>query len=516
MNRVIVIGLDAADAELIELWSDEGHLPTMAALRTQGLWSRLGTTAEVMHVSAWPTIYTGARPGHHGMYHAYQVRAGDQRVHRALPEWCALPPFWKFLDDAGRRCIVLDAFMDYRLEGFGGVQILEYGTWTWFSEPGSTPSNARREIVRRFGAYPGPEHTKVFTVPDPVWFRDRLVEGARTKAAVTRWLLEEHPWDMAFVTFGEPHGAGHYLWHMGDPDYPSYPAAGTPGAERPLLDVYVAVDSAIGHILEALDDDVTVIVTSGDGMGPNLAGCQHLPKALNRLGLYFAADVADETSTTGRASRKSMAAVLREAIPLSVRHAVTRCIPRSLQYRLSMKWANADIDWARSSAFCIPNANEGYIRINLNGREPEGIVESPHAYEELLDELVKQMGALTNPHNGRQAADRIFRTDDVFPGPERHHLPDLVVTWNPDARIGAELESEAVGSIVGKAAHETSPYYTGNHRPTAFVLARGPHVSAEAAVTDGHIVDIAPTIFALLGVDPPAHFEGRPWAELVE
>ena len=35
-------------------------------------------TAEVMHVSAWPSIYTGTTPGHHGMYHAYQARAGEQ------------------------------------------------------------------------------------------------------------------------------------------------------------------------------------------------------------------------------------------------------------------------------------------------------------------------------------------------------------------------------------------------------------------------------------------------------
>ena len=150
MTRVLVLGLDSADAELIERWADAGHLPTFAALRREGTWGRLGTTAEVLHVSAWPTIYTGARPGHHGLYHAYQARAGTQALHRTRVEWGALPAFWQLLDRAGRRCLVMDAFMDRPLDDFGGTQIVEYGTWTWFSDPGGRPKRLYRELMRRF------------------------------------------------------------------------------------------------------------------------------------------------------------------------------------------------------------------------------------------------------------------------------------------------------------------------------------------------------------------------------
>ena len=181
-----------------------------------------------MHVSAWPSIYTGTTPGRHGLYHAYQVRAGDQRVQRTLPEWCARPPFWKFLDDAGRRCIVFDAFMDARLPDFKGVQILEYGTWTWFSEPWSSEARSvpgDRQAVRALSgarAQPAGDHPGSAVVSRP------LIEAARVKSRAARWLLAEHPWDMAFVTFGEPHGGGHYLWHSGDPDYPLQPQAAPP------------------------------------------------------------------------------------------------------------------------------------------------------------------------------------------------------------------------------------------------------------------------------------------------
>ena len=104
----------------------------------------------------------------HGIYHAYQIRAGEQDVHRTAASEIALAPFWKHLDDAGARCIVVDAFMNAPVAGFGGIEILEYGTWTWFDQPRSTPEGLWKEIRARFGAYPAPEHTKVLTAgPSP-------------------------------------------------------------------------------------------------------------------------------------------------------------------------------------------------------------------------------------------------------------------------------------------------------------------------------------------------------------
>lgn len=517
--RVLMIGLDSADADLIDRWCREGYLPTLQSLRQEGTWGQLRTTAEIMHVSAWPSIYTGTLPGKHGMYHAYQIKPGEQDVHRTQADEYGQPPFWKFLDDAGRRCVVMDAFMNYPLEGFRGIQILEYGTWTWFAEPMATPSGLWKEIVSKFGPYPAPEHSKVLNVPEPHQFRQQLIAGAALKAKVVRWLMREQPWDLFFVTFGEPHPAGHYLWHLADPFYPAHPAERAVGLEHAVRDVYVAVDTAIGEILREVDDSVTVIVTSGDGMGPNYAGSHLLPEVLHRLGLYYAAgtgqDSNAQTSTAKRPSqRKSLASAVRDLIPFGVRRAISRCLPRHLQHRLSMKWVNANVDWTKTKAFCIPNANEGYVRLNLQGREPRGIVENGTACKELVAELQAQLRALVNPQNGRPAARQIITIDDMFPGERRHYLPDLVVNWNSEAHVLAELYSDRCGLLRAKGAgYQTDPFYTGNHRPAAFVLARGPQVATRTMLCGGHIVDLAPTLLTMLGVDSPPHMDGRAWGE---
>lgn len=508
-RRVLLIGLDSADAELIEQWMAQGVMPGFSALRQQGSWGRLGTTAEIMHVSAWPTMYTGTTPGHHGLYHAYQITGGAQEIHRARPETCGRPPFWKYLDDAGRKCIIFDAFMNYRLEGFKGVQILDYGTWTWFGEQGSSPRNMLGDIQRRFGPYPAPEHSNLVKVPDePLRFRDQLIAGTQLKSRVVRALMSEQEWDFMFVTFGEPHGAGHYLWHFEDEGYPSHPRSGAPAGEKPIREVYAALDRAISEIASAADDRTTVIVTSGDGMGPNYSGCHLMPEMLHRMQLFYSGSVGGAKT---KAPKKGLMSTLRQMVPLELRQSVTRCLPRSMKYKLSMKWVNSGIDWSRSRVFCIPNSNEGYFRVNLKGREPHGIVAPGSEYQDILGRLNEELVSMTNPVNGARAPERVVRVDDVFKGERRKDLPDATLSWNLDAHVVDQIATKGVGTVAGPAGYAISPFYTGNHRPTAFALARGGAIGGGSTLESGHILDLAPTILGLLGVDSPGHFEGRAW-----
>jgi predicted AlkP superfamily phosphohydrolase/phosphomutase len=181
-----------------------------------------------------------------------------------------------------------------------------------------------------------------------------------------------------------------------------------------------------------------------------------------------------------------------------------------------MKWANANIDWQKTKAFCLPNANEGYIRINLEGREPRGIVSRGASYADLIRELQTCLAELVNPQNGCVAARQVVCNDNVFPGPRRDFLPDIVVNWEIGAKVLNELQSTRCGAVSSKVSgYETAPFYTGNHRPSAFVLARGGRIPADDVLTGGHVVDIAPTILGMLDVDLPEHLDGQAWPEFV-
>ena len=108
--------------------------------------------------------------------------------------------------------------------------------------------------------------------------------------------MDRAPADLVFTVFDELHPAGHYCWRAGSKDQPE------------LLAVAEAFDRALAELVEHAGPDATVVVVSGDAIGPNHAGWHLLPEILTRLGLFVSADApppADGQRRISRAPRPS-------------------------------------------------------------------------------------------------------------------------------------------------------------------------------------------------------------------
>ncbi len=170
-------------------------------------------------------------------------------------------------------------------------------------------------------------------------------------------------------------------------------------------------------------------------------------------------------------------------------------VTESVNERLSLHWKTAGIDWARTRAFVIENANEGFIRINLKGRELEGVVQPGEEYERLRDTLFDTAKSLVNPANSRSAVHQVYKPQEMYRGPCRAQMPDVVITWDPEARVTTSLGTSAHGVTCSEhAAYEVTPYYTGNHRPNAFAAIVGPGVPSGRVLEGASILDLAPSI----------------------
>ena len=523
-KRVLFIGLDAGDTELIEQWCREGLLPHISKMRSQGTWSRMQTTSEIVHVSGWPSIFTGTNPDKHGLYHSYVMNPGQQSLQRPRPDSSPYPFFWKLLSDRGKRCVIMDAFLTCPCENFNGAQILEWGTWTRFWEQTTTPASLKREIQKKFGSYPSEDHSKVMTSPDCKGFRQRLLAAVEKKTKVVKWLMNKEEWDLFLVIFSETHPSGHYFWHLHDPSYPAHPKEGAGMMEHSLRDIYVALDKAIGEILESVDENTTVFLVSGDGMGPNYSGSHILNDLLKKMGLLKmagsnAGKSENKTVMPGKSlkNRGDLLSTLRKLIPATWRVAISKTlIPRSMKEKLAQRWLTADIQWDETRAFLIMNANEGFIRINLKGREPQGTVEPGKEYEELCEEIYQTAKTMVNPENGKLAAHTVFKTDTIYGGPFRKNMPDIIINWNYDAKLMTELQTDKYGRIsVQGAPFSVNPYYTGNHRPNAFMVSMGPNIQKGSVLKDVSNLDLAPTILSFYDIKPPDYMDGRVISELL-
>jgi len=468
----------------------------------EGMWGRMETTAEALHTSSWPTIFTGTLPGKHGVYYPCQPRPGQQQAEHIGPDQYGAPPFWQILDRAGKRCIVLDAPETFPAAGFNGVQIFEWGTWAWYWKRMTTPVELERQLTKKFGPYPLKLEAKRLGLglPDLSYLHRQLIASAAQKANITKWLMRSRPWDLFLVVFAELHPAGHYFWPEGAPISRGKGFVSAGFSAPKLRDIYTAVDTAIGEILKDCGDDVTVIVVSGDGVGPNHCAWHLLPQVLSRSGFNGTPSPADRAK--GR-SGKSLLGRLRDAVPPRLRSEISSHLPWQLRDRLTFQLMAANTDWSKTRAFTLPADLEGCIRINLRGREPQGVIEPGSQYEDVCSELTDVLEKLVNPATGRAAVRRVCRIDHLFPGDRRDHLPDLTVIWNDEAEIH-EVYSDRLG-LVSEAPVDPR---TGTHYPLSFMAARGPR-SRRGKIQRGHIADLAPTLMAYFEITPPSEMDGR-------
>ena len=164
-SRVLLLGLDSADAELIERWADEGHLPTFAAAAPRGPvaparhhrrgHARLGVALDLHRHHAGP-----ARP-------LPRLSGARRRPARPAHPARVVRPAAVLEVPRRRRPALHRVGRVHGLPGcagFKGVQILEYGTWTWFSRARSSrPRPATARSSGAFGPYPAPEHSRQVT-----------------------------------------------------------------------------------------------------------------------------------------------------------------------------------------------------------------------------------------------------------------------------------------------------------------------------------------------------------------
>lgn len=500
-----MIGLDAAEISLVEAWTRDGSLPHLGRLAKQGACGRLASPSEWFSGSPWPTFYTGTDPGEHGLYHYLAWFPDRMTAARPSPDRLPLPHFWRELSTYGPRVIVVDVPRAYAPEPFNGVELGGWGTHEALMPTSASPAGLLPWVRGRFGPPPRTEETHR-RLP-----LDRLLELPREERRVIRQmvdittsLMEREPWDMALVCLASTHRAGHKLWdETGALDAPG--SGARPRIQAALRDVYVCVDEAVGRLVEAAGDVDATIVFSVHGMGSNPSRTDVLPEMLARV------LCGDDGSRHGGSPWAKAMERARRRVPEAWRQLAKSRMPMSMQDRLTVFWRLRATDWARTPAFCLVADQQGYIRVNLRGREARGIVEAGREYEELCDRIVNGLKTFVDSDTEEPVVDRIGRTRELCrTGARRDRLPDLVVNWSSTpAAAHREIRSPDYGCIPWPTPGTHPSGRSGNHRSDGFVIASGRGFSPGSTIVGAHVLDLAPTVFHLFDVPAPARMSGR-------
>lgn len=529
---LLAVALDAADIDLLRAWAGQGMLPHLARIIERGTCYPLDNHPLYRNEAPWVGLLTGCFPERTGYWTPLRFSPGRYRAFDGGGySFAAQRPF--YAQAPGRRVNVFDLPHCGRLfAGVAGVQVLGWGAHSPMGGPQSLPAGLFRDLRRRFGTHPAMRMQNRGSWWDGARLRRlhaALIEGVRRRGAILRALLAEHPADLQLFAFGELHIAGHHFWHLSDRGHPAY-GRNAPLLPDLLLDVYRAVDRELGTVLERMPGNADLLVFSPEGGAANccdLNSLLFLPEFLFRWSFPGRSLLAGAGKEEGPAvippGHDWVEAVWRDLyanlppswMPGPMRSAFRRLaawpgcrFPAYALRRLgALQWqppAWYRPWWPRMKAFALPSYGDGYIRVNLKGREPRGIVE-PAGYDPLCRELQDKLLRLRDPRSGRRLVREVVRVRSSLARIAEDLRPDadLVVLWE---RQPNDMAEDAEAGRLGPA-----PFWkSGSHRPTGFLIGLGPGISPAAPPGRARVIDVAPTILGLLGVPGPGGMEGTP------
>jgi len=507
LPSVIVIGLDAAEVSLVRRFMAEGGMPTLASLAERGVMGGLSSVGDLSAEAVWPSFLYGVHPGKHGLFGSYQIRPGTLDVEPTEAHDNLHQPFYAEAQQDPPRAIVLDVPKSYAYPSDRNVCLVAWGAHAARATGASHPPELLSRVVRDVGHYPLPLLAQEDDVHDVSYYRDlrrRLLDGVGARKRLHRYFLEREPSDLFMTVFSETHVAGHRFWHFMDEGHPWHDASAPADLKTAIRDVYAAVDAAVGNLVRRLPDDVTVLVVSVHGMTANYNAQELLPRFIER---YCGVDNSTSRRSLGGRLVARGALAVRSLAPPAIRARVKQRVPGPLRQRFRSQYLKALWGWDRwpeMRVFCTPTEDHGYIRVNLKGREPEGLVEPGTEYEKLLSELTEELLSLRDVESGCPVIGSVLRPQEKYPGPAASRMPDLVVHWAPGVPIRG-LRSARFGDIVRAPRLQ---HRSGLHQPDGFLVAVGPGVARVARPADAHILDIAPTILTLLRRPVPPHLDG--------
>lgn len=514
-KRALILGFDGFDLELVRMFG-AARLPNIHGWMERGAFAALESVLPPATLPNWASFLTGLDPARHGVFD-FTTRRG-YRVHFSGGTVREAPTIFSRLDALGLRTACLGFPGTYPPEPLKrGLFMSGWDAPVAFEADRSFvhPPSLHDELEARFGSIRFDDVDEFHA--DREGFHDELgdalVRRIEKKLALSSYLLARYELDVFAIYFGESDTASHHLYSLFDERSPRNPGRVNDGLER----VYMALDRAAGELMRIWPDaELTIVSDHGSG------GSSDRVLYLNRV-LEDAGFLAFKKSAAGSSRAvKLMKDLALRALPPKLRETIFHFGDALLPSWLESQARFGSIDFSRTRAFSDELNYFPAIHLNIEGREPKGII-APSAREATIRELERALLALRDPDNGQPIVRRVFRREELFEGPYLDRAPDLlldlhlregysynVMPSTPD-RSSPPIATIPPDEYLGRKGRSMP----GSHREHGFFLAYGPSI-APAGEIDAAIADATATLLARLGIRNLPDAKGRVLFEIFD
>lgn len=489
MTKTVVFGLDGACWDLVQPWLDDGRLPTLTDVIERGGRAPLESCVPATTPPAWTSLTTGMNPGKHGVFGFYERQRDTYEVSPVSDRSVHARRLWDYLSEAGQGSLVVNVPVTHPPREFDGVLVPGYLSP---DPPETHPSGVLSEIG--FEDYRVYAASEADDVPAEQLLEEWL-ELTRSRGELAQALIERETWELLFLEFQKTDGAMHKF-----------------DDREKVREIFECVDDCMADVLDAIDEQVNVVVVSDHGIGQQKEWAVALntwlqdegylettSKSADRkewLETALASDEVDEAATENSSSLADSLArmgLTRQRIErllstLGLYDVARKFVPD----RLKSAVGSEVVDHAASTAFYEGMGFSGVdtgVVINEAAFYQDGIVSKPE-YEEVYERLIGQLEDLSGPVGS--AFESVWHRSEVYNGPWTAFAPDIVLEQAPQYVIGSTQPR-------GKVFIETEPGRI-DHTREGLITAAGPDIEEgwDLPKTPS-ILDVTPTLVHLHG-----------------
>lgn len=351
------------------------------------------------------------------------------------------------------------------------------GSWEGFSRP----EELANELTDSYGP---------FFEADDVWglldgwideatYLDQVKYWADWWGNANRHLLSEKPWDVFVTWIGILDHTAHIFKGAIDPTYRHYDAKTAPRYWDLFLHFYELIDINLERMLSVVDQNETLVVLVSDHSHTASHTIFYINHILEKHGFLKFNE---------------------EAIPDSG-------LPEGYHYPL---------DWSKTKAIEPFGLTLGHIFINLDGRDPGGIVAASD-YEAVQEQIIDVLYSVREENSGRCPFQLVVRKQDaealgVYKGKNFDRIGDILYVMKPGyttypvlrKRRKIQIDLPFLGAFSGM--HHCLP--TTTDLPATFLMC-GPGIKPGfARQIPVDIINVAPTVCHMLGMPIPGDAEG--------
>ena len=290
-RKVMIIGIDGMEWDVMGPLLESGRLPTFARLMSEGTWGELQSLDVLESPVIWTSIATGKLPEKHGIMGFAKRPADGGEVVPMTSNVRRVEAIWDILGDEGWSVGIVGWLATWPAEPVNGYLVTDYFGYGWGpdrtggDERLTFPVGLASEIdgLRVLEEDVADGRAATFTdgvIPQGEDLGTKFaalktcIAGDETNLSVALHMASQLPVDFYAVYLHGIDGVCHHFW------VDMIPESGPPISreEEELFDsvieaYYEEMDAVLARFLEMADDNTTVVVTSDHGhSGPKPVG----------------------------------------------------------------------------------------------------------------------------------------------------------------------------------------------------------------------------------------------------